>query len=201
MLTQMKKRKYTLRRRAAKQDATRARIVEAAMALHEELGPGATTVSAVAGRAGVQRLTVYRHFPDDASLFEACTSHWLSLHPPPVPAQWEGIADPDARCRAALGAFYAYYRRTGGMWRSAYRDLAQVPALAGPMVRVEDHLAGVRDDLVAAWKPAPADRQALEATTALALRFTTWDELQGLGLDTDAMAALAARWIACVGGG
>jgi AcrR family transcriptional regulator len=69
------------------------------MQLHEEIGPRATTISAIADRAGVQRLTVYRHFPDETAVFQACTAHWLSLNPPPDPADWAGITDPRNRLR------------------------------------------------------------------------------------------------------
>ena len=51
------------------------------MQLHETLGPRATTVSAIAERSGVQRLTVYRHFPDEAAIFQACSAHWSALTP------------------------------------------------------------------------------------------------------------------------
>lgn len=56
-------RPYTLKRRAERQDETRRRIVEAAIELHQTIGPAATTVSEIAQRAGVGRVTVYRHFP------------------------------------------------------------------------------------------------------------------------------------------
>ncbi len=69
-------RKYELKQRAEKMSETRMRIVEATVELHEKLGPARTTISAIADRAGVQRLTVYRHFPDERSLFRACSGHW-----------------------------------------------------------------------------------------------------------------------------
>ena len=50
-------------KRAERQQETRRRI-EATIALHEEIG-GGTTITAIAERAGVSRLTVYRHFPDE----------------------------------------------------------------------------------------------------------------------------------------
>jgi len=77
------KRPYQLKKRAMSREETRRKIVEATMHLHEEIGPRATTISAIAERAGVQRLTVYNHFPDETAVFQACTSHWLSLNPPP----------------------------------------------------------------------------------------------------------------------
>ena len=102
----MKKRKYQLHRRAESQEETRRKIVDAIVDLHEKLGPRATTVSAIAEKAGVQRLTVYRHFPDEVALFAACSSHWLGEHPLPDPAIW--LAQPEwrARCRAAFAALY-----------------------------------------------------------------------------------------------
>lgn len=197
MITEMEKRKYTLRQRAAKQEETRARIVEAAMLLHEELGPRATTISAVAERSGVQRLTVYRHFPDESALFEACTGHWFGLHPPPDPAEWQALETPPERLRGALSALCRYYRGTAPMWRGAYRDLAQVPALAAPMARFEAYLASIRDELMAGLGTEAQDA-LLRASLAHLLRFGTWDSLQREGLDDDTIAGLGSRWVACL---
>src|SRR5690606_28863381 len=155
-------------------EQTRARIVQAAMALHEELGPRDTTISAVAARAGVQRLTVYRHFPDDGSLFIACSSRWLELNPPPDPAPWQDIDEPGARCRAAFTALDGYCRRTERMWRCAYRDEDEVRALKAVMDGFEAYLDAVRDDLLAVWPLAPATRRLLTATLRHCLRFSTW---------------------------
>src|SRR5215471_19726118 len=71
-------RPYRMRRRAEQVDQTRQRIVAATVQLHGTLGPAATTIAAIAEAAGVTRLTVYRHFPDDAALFGACSAHWIS---------------------------------------------------------------------------------------------------------------------------
>ena len=68
-------RKYRLGRRQAVLDETRERIAAAAFALHGEVGPARTTISAVAERAGVQRPTVYAHLPDQLLLFKACSAH------------------------------------------------------------------------------------------------------------------------------
>ena len=58
-------RSYQLKRRAERQDETRQRIIEATIELHQTVGPAATTVTDIAQRAGVGRVTVYRHFPDE----------------------------------------------------------------------------------------------------------------------------------------
>ena len=133
----MKRRKYTKTLRAEQQDETRQRIVEATVKLHEALGPAQTSIKAIAEEAGVQRLTVYRHFPDDESLFEACTSHYLGLHPPPDLVTWAAIQDASERSRAALIAFYHYYGQTKQMWTVAYRDVDALEALQKPMSQFE----------------------------------------------------------------
>src|SRR5258708_26025908 len=108
-------RKYELKERAESLNATRERIVEATVELHDSLGPARTTISAIAERAGVQRLTVYRHFPDERSLFEACSGHWAAHNPPPDPSTWSALDDPEERLRIALVEIYAFYRATQGM--------------------------------------------------------------------------------------
>src|SRR6266851_6093020 len=102
-------RKYELKQRAQSQAETRQRIVEATVELHDSLGPARTTISAIAERAGVQRLTVYRHFPDDRSLFRACSGHWAARNPKPDPSSWAAVDDPEARLRLALAEIYAFF--------------------------------------------------------------------------------------------
>src|SRR5690606_32351471 len=123
------------RRRSARKDPepTRRRLVEPTVALHEEVGPAATTIRAIAERAGVQRLTVYRHFPDERGIIGACSAHWSAAHPLPDATRWAGLEDPAARVRAALSAVYAYYRGGAPMLEKVLRDEAEVPALAEVM--------------------------------------------------------------------
>src|SRR5689334_11383888 len=123
-------RKYELRQRAERQAATRRRIVEAIVALHGEVGPARTTVSAIAERAGVERLTVYRHFADETAMFQACSAHFAAETGPPDPAAWAGVPEPAERLRAALLAFYGYYRRGEAMLAHVHRDAPRLPALA-----------------------------------------------------------------------
>lgn len=191
----MKKRKYTKTLRAEQQDGTREKIVEATVALHEELGPANTSIKAIAEKAGVQRLTVYRHFPDDASLFEACTSHWFALNPPPSLAEWAGLEDAGACSQAALLAFYRYYRRTDKMWRAAYRDVDQLEALQGPMGQFEAYLDQVRDDLLARWRPAPGQKKSLAIILRHCLRFSTWASLKKEKLSDKKIVELVMGWL------
>src|SRR6185436_3508734 len=102
-------RTYTLKRRAGQQAETRQRIVEAAVGLHSSVGPALTTVSMVAERAGVQRHTVYAHFPDDRSLFLACSGLVQERDPPPDAGAWRATGDRLERLRVGLSAVYGWY--------------------------------------------------------------------------------------------
>src|SRR6185295_3015846 len=110
-------RRYELKARAEAQEATRARIAAAAASLHEEVGVGKTTVADIARRAGVQRLTVYNHFPDLDALLPACSAHWMAEHPQPDLAPIFAIADPAERLQAALTALYGWFREGATMQR------------------------------------------------------------------------------------
>lgn len=188
------KRPYRMRKRAETKEETRRRIVEATMQLHEEIGPRATTISAIADRAGVQRLTVYRHFPDETAVFQACTSHWLDLNPPPDPEDWADEADPVARFRRAAAAFYDYYSRTRRMWAVSHRDVADVPALQAPMAEMAAFMASVAEDLAGAFDDGASKPEVL-ATVKHVLHFPSWAELDDQGLTQEAKLALVCDWL------
>jgi AcrR family transcriptional regulator len=188
------KRPYRLNARAKAQNETRRRIVEATMQLHEEIGPRATTISAIADRAGVQRLTVYRHFPDETAVFQACTAHWLTLNPPPDPSAWSGITDPQERLRTALSAFYAYYSATHRMWRVSFRDVEHVPALQGPMSEVAAFMGSVAEGLLDVFGDIGVER-SVYATVQHALHFPTWSDLEERGLPDREKTDLVMAWL------
>src|SRR6266480_247974 len=104
------KRQYRLRARADQLKATRLRIIQATAALHDEVGPARTTVSEIARRAGVQRLTIYNHFPDEANLFDACGAHWMAEHPLPDMSTVFVEVDPAKTLLQTLSGIYAWYR-------------------------------------------------------------------------------------------
>ncbi|MEC9364232.1 MAG: TetR/AcrR family transcriptional regulator [Pseudomonadota bacterium] len=191
----MSKRPYVQKKRAESRDETHARIVEATMRLHEELGPRAATISAIAERAGVQRLTVYRHFTDESELFQACTSRWLGEHPPPDPAQWQDEPNPRRRVTSGLGALYAYYRATQRMWTVSHRDEADVPGLQAPMAAFHAYTERLADGLLAGWRGAARVRRQRAATLRHAVRFATWTSLAREGLSDGEAAALVLRWL------
>lgn len=189
------KRRYVMRDRAEARDATRLKIVEAAMQLHEEVGPRETTISAIAERAGVQRLTVYRHFPSEFEVFQACTAHWITLNPLPDPAEWADIEDPLERAMSAVASIYDYFSRTKRMWTAAFRDVDGVPALQGPMAGVAAYADDVCSDLTAAFRFRGRARERLGITVRHVLHFPTWAHLDGMGIDSSKKLAVVRSWI------
>ncbi|MGD8925712.1 MAG: TetR/AcrR family transcriptional regulator [Thioalkalispiraceae bacterium] len=190
----MKKRKYQQKARAEQAQETRQQIVEAAVKLHEALGPANTSIKAIAEEAGVQRLTVYRHFPDDGTLLEACTAHWLSIHPPPAVADAGDPLDPRTQTEKTLLALYHYYRQTERMWTVAYRDIEAVEALQEPMGRVDAYFDNMRDELLANWNISSKDKKPFSLTLRHCLRFTTWQALKTESLSDKQMVRLVMNW-------
>ena len=189
------KRAYEKRRRAESEQETRRRITEATVELHRTVGPARTTISAVAQRAGVQRATVYRHFPEDADLFAACSAHWIGMHPYPALEPWAAIADPRQRVRTALGELYAYYRTVAPMLANVRRDAQLLPALAQAAAGAQRYFAAVEEILAAGWD---GDATRRGAALAVALDFATWQTLSARLSDADA-AAVMTRMVACAG--
>jgi AcrR family transcriptional regulator len=193
-----KTRSYRMRRRAESQQQTRLRITESAVALHGTVGPARTSISAVAAHAGVRRSTVYRHFPDEAALFDACSAHWAAANPPPDLDAWSAIDGPDERLRVALGELYAFYRRTEPMLDNLFRDETTMPLVQERFTAFRDYFAAARDTLLAGCNQRGAARRRTRAVLGHAIAFSTWKSLvrdQGLN-DADAatlMRALVAR--------
>jgi AcrR family transcriptional regulator len=177
------RRAYRKRRRAQLEAETRLRITEATVDLHGSLGPVKTTISAVAERAGVQRATVYRHFPDEEALFDACSSHWMAQHPLPDPASWAKVDNPDERLRVALRELYEWYERGEYMLERTTRDVALVPALRPSIEAFQGWLEAAADAILRGRPERGARRRRVRAAVCHALAFETWRSLaihQGL---------------------
>lgn len=177
---------------------TRRRIVRAVRDLHEEVGPSATTITGIAERAGVQRLTVYRHFPDEKALITACSADWSGEHPFPSVSLWSGIRDPRERLTAALTAIYAYFRGGAPMLEQVLRDESQLPELAEVMAPWWEGMREIAGGLAAGWGADPERQRRLRAAVGHALRFETWRSLAAEGLDDDEAVEMMTRWIAAV---
>lgn len=188
-----------MRKRAEQVEQTRQRIVEAAVRMHTTVGPANTTISALAEEAGVTRLTVYRHFPDEDNLFSACTQHWARQHPAPDPAAWRAIPDLEERARRALGELYGWYRENADDLLVLYRDIDVWPAAARDAAQAM--VQALADALVAGAGLRGRARRRLRAAAAHVVGYWTWRSLcveQGLG-DAEA-AELGTRLLSVAGG-
>jgi AcrR family transcriptional regulator len=193
----VEKRPYEKKRRAELEAETRRRITETAVELHGTIGPSRTSISAIAERAGVRRSTVYRHFPDEAALFAACSSHWAAANPLPDIARWQSIEDPDERLRTALGELYGFYRRTEGMMDNLLRDERIVPLVGRLFGPFHEYLAAARDVLVGGRSVRGRRRDQTRAATGHALAYTTWRSLtREQELDDAQAAELMCRFVA-----
>ncbi len=201
----MKRGKYKLRTRAERQEETRLRIARAGVELHGTVGPSKTTISALAQKAGVGRPTVYSHFPDELSLFKACSSLDLSENPPPDPDPWLKIADPEERLRRALTEVYAYYLRRERIIYNVLRDAqgdAEVNANLRKVLKpMFAHWERMKEILATAWEVTEErpQQQLLRGAVGVALDFQTWRTMvRGQGLTDEQAIELMVRMVRCV---
>jgi len=193
----IERRVYRKTKRADHEMETAARIVDATETLHGTLGPARTTVSAIAETAGVTRATVYRHFPDDESLFFACSNQWMARQRLPDPEAWCRHTNPTLRLRAGLADIYRYYRDGGQMIALIHRDVEVVP----PPV-VARRRAAERRWLDALLQPWPGRHNStVRAAVSHAAAFTTWQSLcPTQGLSNRAAVNLMVAMVTIVSG-
>jgi AcrR family transcriptional regulator len=194
------KRKYELKRRAEQMSQTRLRITEAAIELHGTVGPSRTTMSAVADRAGVERRTLYRHFPTEADLFAACSTHYFTANPWPDLGHWRAIRDPRERLERALDDLYAYYESTEPMLSNVLRDADLVDSARDSVVPLHAYLEEAADVLTTGRQAHGRRRQLLRGAVRHALAFSTWRSLSDNGVGRSDAARLSSALVEAAGG-
>jgi AcrR family transcriptional regulator len=177
------KRKYELKKRAEEMAETHLRITEAAIELHGTVGPSRTTMSAVARQAGVERRTLYRHFPTEADLFAACSSHYFAANPWPDLDSLRAIRDPRQRLERALDELYAYYERTEPMFSNVLRDAEVVDFARDAVAPLDEYLEDAAEILIVGRKVRGRRRQVLMGALRHALAFSTWRSLSTNGIE------------------
>jgi AcrR family transcriptional regulator len=201
MSVESKPRRYRKRQRAELEAQTRERIAAATVRLHGTIGPARTTFSAVAKEAGVQRATVYRHFPTEEALFEACTAHYWARHPQPDPREWAKLSDPKERLRHGLAEVYRFYGETEAILERTSRDASLVPAMEAPRGRFAAYLGTLHDALARGRPERGKARARVAAAIGHALAFPTWQSLtRQQGLDDSEAIELMARMVESAGG-
>lgn len=187
-------RTYQLRRRAVRQDETRQKIIAAAVDLHCAQGPARTSILAIAERAGVERPTVYRHFPTPDSLYAACSTHFWTLNPVPDPEPWTAIADGEARLKEGLAAVYGFYDRLEPALWNILRDLEDIPELR-KFCTATARWARLGDVLAAPYSRDGAPSRAIGIVLAHALDFFGWRGMRRRGASNDEIIALITAMI------
>lgn len=175
MVDEKECRKYELRQRADAMAATRQRIVDATVELHGSVGPARTTIAGIAQAAGVQRHTVYRHFPTEEDLFDACSTQYWDHHPWPDPDSWAAIEPGDERLNTALVDLYTFYADVEPMLTNVLRDAETVPIVFRALDRYRSYLDDVTCVLIRGLTPkrTPIADAAISHATA----FHTWQSL------------------------
>jgi AcrR family transcriptional regulator len=166
--------RYELNQRAQAMADTRRRITRATVELHQTVGPARTSVSEIARRAGVDRVTVYRHFPVAAALLAACSADFRACHPLPDIASWAKLTDPRQRTRRGLRDLYSYYEQAGPMLANVIRDAEHMPALRAVGAPRRQWLAQAEEQLARGW---PGNPRQIRHAIAIALDFHTWQTL------------------------
>jgi AcrR family transcriptional regulator len=189
------RRKYELKKRADEMAETHLRITEAAIALHGTVGPSRTTMSAVAKRAGVERRTLYRHFPSESDLFAACSRHYFTVNPWPDLDNWRAIGDPQQRLERALDDLYAYYERTAPMLGNALRDAEVIDSARDAVAPLRTYLDEAAGILIIGRPVRGRRRRLLAGALRHALAFSTWHSLATNGIERSDAANLVTALV------
>jgi AcrR family transcriptional regulator len=193
------KRKYELRKRAEQMAETHLRITAAAIELHGTVGPSRTTLSAVAERAGVERRTLYRHFPTEADLFAACSTHYFAANPWPDLGNWRPIREPRRRLERALDELYAYYEGTEPMLGNVLRDAELVDFARDAVAPLHEYLEEAAEVLIVGRRVRGRRRQLLEGALRHALAFSTWRSLSINGIGRSHAVGLITALVEAAG--
>jgi AcrR family transcriptional regulator len=200
-MSEQRGRPYRMGRRREAIEKTRERIVAAAFELHATIGPSRTTIRAIADRAGLQRHTVYAHFPDLGPLYEACTLHGIRTTGMPEPDGWRRFERPDVRLRHGLTEMLSWYGANETMLVNVLFDIdpdAPTPAAPDPF---ESRMIGLRDALLEGW-PIESERVPMVAAVlSHALAFTTWRSLTSTGLSDDEVHGVLVGLVEAVADG
>ena len=186
-------------RRLAAVQETRERIAAAAFELHATIGPAQTTIRAIADRAGVQRNTVYHHFPDLASLFDACTDHGMRVTRFPGPETWRTIPHPARRLDVALRELYGYYRVNARLMGNVLRDWPLFSDVGGGHA-YHDRIAQMFATLTEGWSVDDEVRPRLRTAIGHAMAFETWRSLTEHGMGDDQAREMMVGFVTGIAG-
>ncbi|MEA2636671.1 MAG: hypothetical protein QOJ33_2431 [Chloroflexota bacterium] len=182
-------------RRATASEATRQRVLEAAVALHGERGAASTRWADIAERADVALGTVYRYFPSYDELIPACTGFGLTMLRPPTPEIFGRATSVGGRVTALVDESFSFWERAYPWMRHRECDRRAIPAVQAFHRRQEARFEGL---VRAALGPLARRRRVLDATVSLS-DYSSWAAFHDRGVATTEAATLVteilARWL------
>ncbi len=185
-------RRYELGKRAAQQEATRRRIIAAALELYQEQGVSTTTMRDVALRADVAPGTVANHFGSAADLAAEVTGEILAELRMPSPEVLDGVVGLRSRVELLVRELAAFFARSDPWWRASQREGPGVSFWAEAEARYYRQL----DALVrTALGPLASDEDAVAVVITV---FGTWviGSLQAAGRTSEQAEGLVADLLA-----
>ena len=175
--------------RTAAVDATRRRIVDAAVRLHSRKGTADTTWDDIAGAAGVSRATVYHHFGSLDELVPACAQAAFDMIEVPTPeeaaARFARLQTPEARLAHFISESCRCYATGAGWLRAAWRERDLVPPMGAAVRRLQRALSVL---LAAALHGLDLDDRD-RSVVAVLVDFPFWDSLDRAGIPRDLIPA------------
>lgn len=191
----------TLSTREPKQDrsrATRARLLEAAIACLAELGYSASTVAVVAERAGVSRGAAQHHFPTRDALFTAALEHMATVRADELRHELAELPGGRAGTEQIVELTFALF--SGQLFRAAltlWVAAASEPSLREQIVPLEARIGReihrVVVELLEVDEAEPGARETVQATLDLARGLGLANLLTDDGRRRDRIAAQWAR--------
>jgi AcrR family transcriptional regulator len=185
-----KRRGYRLGKRAERAAATRRRIVEATITLHDEQGITGTSFRDVAQRAGVSPATVLRHFPRMERLIQACGELSDQLAPMPDEAVLVGARERGEALRLMALALFGWFEQVGS-------GLEHLQIDRRVLREVDEWLTDVdrrHRALVAAALGPDCDARTVAIVTAMTSH-GAWRSLRDGGMDSAQAAAAVVRFV------
>jgi len=180
-------RSYNLGRRAEPKADTRARIVDAALAIYRDRGLAGASNLAIARVADVVPATVRNHFPEPGDLARAVFEALLAELQIPTPAIFDGIADPQSRLTRLAEELAAFYERSEPWWRAYEREPELIRAWGGG---VDQYYADIERLMRAALGDLSDDERSV-AVVAAVIGPPTFFAFRGRGLSSDESVRLS----------
>jgi AcrR family transcriptional regulator len=186
----MRRREYRLGKRADSASATRRRIVEATVTLHDEQGITGTSVREVAARAGVAPGTILHHFPRMDDLIQACGELSEAMAPMPTEEIFVPGMDRASRVRTLILELFTWWERLGTSgWNHLQVDRTAVARVNAWLIEV-----AARHRRLVGVALGPAGARQVDVVTAMTVQ-GVWSSMQASGIDTRDAAAQVSRLV------